>query len=818
MGGRLSRRWQLRSMLGAGGLALACNAVLGLDDVRLAPNAAAGGAGSGGAATAGTAGNGGKGEAGLGGQSGEGGEGGMPGSATCGDGIVDGDERCDDHNTRSSDGCSATCRVEEGFDCGITQPSMCTAICGDGLLLGAELKPGGCDDGNTDPRDGCGSTCRVDAGYFCSNAPSRCFDTCGNGELDGDEECDDENGDPDDGCVACAVEPGWSCMDEPSTCMEVDDCDGDPCKHGGVCVDGVNRFTCNCSGTGYAGPTCEVSTDDCASDPCQHGGTCIDGDGDYTCQCSGTGYEGPDCATNTDDCTPDPCEHGGTCADEVNGYTCDCDGTGYYGSTCELAAVDCDPDPCEHGGVCVQGVGMVSCDCSGTGYEGTSCQSNVNDCSPNPCLNGGGCTDAVNDFSCDCSGTGYTGSTCGMDVDDCASNPCQHGGTCDDEVNGYSCDCTGTGYTGTDCQQNEDNCSPNPCQHGGTCTDGVNTFTCNCAGTGYGGTTCQNDVNECMQGTDNCNDHATCTNAVPGFTCMCEPGFTGNGVTCTQSSCTAPALQAYATWPMPHPPSLGIAPAQSYTNLLFGAENVVRDNVTGLMWIRDASTTGRTQAASKTYCEGLTYAGYCDWRLPSRIELASLLDETKWAQGTTTMMDTTAFPGAPATSFWTSSIRADNTGQAWSVEFATSGVIYRADTETWRARCVRGGITNAGQRYTAGTGGSANTVLDNMTGLRWQQVEAGLADYAGAATTCANATTGNFSDWRVPTLGELYTLVDETRTSPSIDPLFTNANADYVWTSLSFSTPSVVAFQVRFIYGHTFRTSLTPMNWVRCVR
>ncbi len=34
--------------------------------------------------------------------------------AVCGDGVVDGNETCDDGNTRNGDGCSSFCRVEAG--------------------------------------------------------------------------------------------------------------------------------------------------------------------------------------------------------------------------------------------------------------------------------------------------------------------------------------------------------------------------------------------------------------------------------------------------------------------------------------------------------------------------------------------------------------------------------------------------------------------------------------------------------------------------------------------------------------------------------
>ena len=83
----------------------------------------------------------------------------------CGDGLTQGTEECDDGNTTSDDGCSATCTDE---------PSAC----GNGVVeyFAGEV----CDDSDTAAGDGCGSTCQ-------SN------ETCGNGFVDTirGEQCDD---------------------------------------------------------------------------------------------------------------------------------------------------------------------------------------------------------------------------------------------------------------------------------------------------------------------------------------------------------------------------------------------------------------------------------------------------------------------------------------------------------------------------------------------------------------------------------------------------------------------------------------------------
>ena len=83
----------------------------------------------------------------------------------CGNGAVESGEECDDDNTAAGDGCCSvaapacdpTCSVEQGWSC-VGSPSVCTPVCGDGLVRGSE----GCDDGNTSGGDGCSSTCQTE--------------------------------------------------------------------------------------------------------------------------------------------------------------------------------------------------------------------------------------------------------------------------------------------------------------------------------------------------------------------------------------------------------------------------------------------------------------------------------------------------------------------------------------------------------------------------------------------------------------------------------------------------------------------------------
>ena len=174
-----------------------------------------------------------------------------PGSC-CGNSSLDPGEECDDGNTNSGEGCSATCRLETDWACPNTgQPCISTVVCGDGRISGNEV----CDDRNTTDGDGCSADCsQVEAGWICPAAGLRCQPKCGDGLLTGLEECDDANVTAGDGCsAACKVESGWACSATGTDC------------HKTVCGDGIREGNESCDdGNLIPGDGC---TPDCKSEP-----------------------------------------------------------------------------------------------------------------------------------------------------------------------------------------------------------------------------------------------------------------------------------------------------------------------------------------------------------------------------------------------------------------------------------------------------------------------------------------------------------------------------------------------------------------------
>ncbi|MBW6438271.1 DUF1566 domain-containing protein [Actinoplanes hulinensis] len=145
-----------------------------------------------------------------------------------------------------------------------------------------------------------------------------------------------------------------------------------------------------------------------------------------------------------------------------------------------------------------------------------------------------------------------------------------------------------------------------------------------------------------------------------------------------------------------------------------------------------------TFAAAKAYCAAL------DRTLPTRVESLSF--------------------ATPGPFFWTSTPYA-TTGTARKA-WAVSGSISRGVAQSARhhARCTRSATPTVTDFRIA-----AGQVTDPETGLTWQRGFAPAAVAASAATSyCAKLTLGGRS-WRLPTVRELATTVDETRTVPAVD-------------------------------------------------
>ena len=274
----------------------------------------------------------------------------------------------------------------------------------------------------------------------------------------------------------------------------------------------------------------------------------------------------------------------------------------------------------------------------------------------------------------------------------------------------------------------------------------------------------------------------------------------------------------------------------SYTD---NGDGTVTDNVTGLMWAKspdmdgdgdmdasDKKTYGEAFAGAETY----NLAGYNDWRLPTIKEQYSLIlfsgIDPSGYNGTSTdglipFIDTDYFDFAYGdtdageriidSQYASSNMYVDGE-LLFGVNFADGRIKgyglrmpFGPGEKTFFVMYVRGNTEYGTNNF---TDNGDSTITDNATGLMWKQNDSktGMI-WEDALSYAENMEYGGYSDWRLPNVKELQSIVDYTRSpgttnSAAIDPLFNSTEitneagqADYAcyWTSTTHSNWSAVA-------------------------
>ena len=238
---------------------------------------------------------------------------------------------------------------------------------------------------------------------------------------------------------------------------------------------------------------------------------------------------------------------------------------------------------------------------------------------------------------------------------------------------------------------------------------------------------------------------------------------------------------------------------------------VVTDLVTDLQWQQQIPADSFDWWEARTYCQDLEYAGHDDWRLPSRVELVTLLEFSNL----TPTIDLEAFPDTPSEFFWTSA-PVPFSNLAYGVRFEL-GFIYDHDPfGSGRVRCVRGPYVKPSPRFT----NTDDTVIDNGTGLTWQRLHVQLPmSWVDALGTCEGLQLAGYDDWRLPTLKELQTIVDERRLEPSIDlDAFPGTPPEWFWSSTPIAWPPDQGWATSYTDGYASIHDFDELHRVRCVR
>jgi len=301
-------------------------------------------------------------------------------------------------------------------------------------------------------------------------------------------------------------------------------------------------------------------------------------------------------------------------------------------------------------------------------------------------------------------------------------------------------------------------------------------------------------------------------------------------------------LQKGVAWPSPR-----------FTD---NGDGTVTDNLTGLMWDQTGNRFGvRTWAQALSDANGLSLAGYGDWRLPNVNELESLInaevgDSAAWlnlaAQGFSNVQ--TGF-----SQYWSSTTYAAATGDALQVTLGIGAVVnsWKAAPPTLYVLAVRAGdaggavsLPKTGQTISYATGDDGDlekgvawpsprfkdngdgTVTDNLTGLMWDQTGNRFAtsNWAGALSNANGLSLAGHSDWRLPNLKELRSLINNGQADSATwlnTQGISNVQTEYYWSSTTYgpvTTSARVVWPIDGNYDSYDKTSPLSLYYVLAVR
>jgi hypothetical protein len=263
---------------------------------------------------------------------------------------------------------------------------------------------------------------------------------------------------------------------------------------------------------------------------------------------------------------------------------------------------------------------------------------------------------------------------------------------------------------------------------------------------------------------------------------------------------------------------MGVAwPSPRFTD---NGDETVTDNLTGLMWTKDANMAGAMSWSDAiSYCNNLNYAGYSDWRLPNINELKSLIDAGRYNPA---LPEDHPFTNVQLSNYWSST--GISSHDACAVHMWNGFVqlnLMRGSWYVWPVRAGGGGtvqLPKTGQTtsYAPGDDGDLQrgiawpdprftdhgdgTVTDNLTGLMWTKDAnmAGAMSWSDAISYCNNLNYAGYSDWRLPNRKELRSLLDygPYNVGPPEDAPFTNVQSAYYWSSTTYAYNTDYAWSV----------------------
>ena len=238
-------------------------------------------------------------------------------------------------------------------------------------------------------------------------------------------------------------------------------------------------------------------------------------------------------------------------------------------------------------------------------------------------------------------------------------------------------------------------------------------------------------------------------------------------------------------------------------NYTDNGDGTVTDNVTGLVWQQAHNEKRIGFYDAKRVCQNLNLGGRSDWRLPNIKELFSLADFRGSVKRRFYIDDVFELKEPDASILegdrFASTHHTSMMGQTWSstiytgVHYGRRGIeaaffynfldghIKQAPTRGRIGlfyRCVSGPTWGTNDFQDNGDG----TVTDRAMGLTWQQSDSDQThDWLGALKYCESLTLAGHTDWRLPNVKELQSIVDYTKNDPALDQRYLKQSDKKAW-------------------------------------
>ena len=241
--------------------------------------------------------------------------------------------------------------------------------------------------------------------------------------------------------------------------------------------------------------------------------------------------------------------------------------------------------------------------------------------------------------------------------------------------------------------------------------------------------------------------------------------------------------------------------------------NVVTDSVSGIDWedTPHSSSTEVSYSKAKEYCSKLNLDSKDNWRVPTLKEFTQLINYAKRGPALDSEFKYAKY-GLDSVGYWSST---KSTFRWWISLLTGNDHFYITDNNKHYVKCVNNINSNWKEaNFTREDG----IVKDNNSKLFWQDnTTISNKSWIEAINYCESLNLGGYSNWRLPNINELGSIIDHNSNS-NLDKIFKQSTSDLYWSSTSHAAQTSIAWVINFKYGsNAYKTKDSKLS-TRCVR